>query len=235
MLTWKQCRSWLFAAVIVNAAVASAQVVPHIAAGPYKVGFSQVVEVQPSTPIGARPLIFTLFYPVDPAAVTSSTPRPNYAAVTNPRVFPSAAFDQFGYEPSYSGLPVASGGPFPVLLYSHGYGAPWFIALHFAPKLATYGYVVVTLGHFGDGQMHEAAALKLRDGDMKFAIDRLLQRNGASGDLLAGTIDPEKIAAGGWSFGGYNATVLAGGDDNVCEYLSPSPPAWACTPISPDP
>lgn len=62
----------------------------------------------------------------------------------------------------------------------------------------------------------------------------MLERNGTAGDLFAGAIDPERIAASGWSYGGYNATILASGHETPCAWLAPNPPAWACEPSLPD-
>jgi hypothetical protein len=65
---------------------------------------------------------------------------------------------------------------------------------------------------------------------MSFVLDGLLQRNTSTG-LLNGALRPAQVAAGGWSFGGYAALTLAGGDDDIC--LSPSgafhEPGQPCT------
>jgi hypothetical protein len=45
----------------------------------------------------------------------------------------------------------------------------------------------------------------------------LLERNETSGDLIYQLIDPEKLAASGWSLGGYAAMSLVAGDDLVCD------------------
>lgn len=219
-----------------GAALALAQAPAHIGPGPYKAGHAAFTLVRPGTEVGDRPVFLAVFYPVDPGSVTDSTTRPDYYInpLVNTRYIPSPMFDRYGFEPSYSGLPVASGERFPMLLYIPGGAAPWLHGLLFGPKLATYGYVVVLLSHLDVG-LQAPIALKLRDGDARFALDRMLERSATEGDLFAGAIDPGRIAASGWSYGGYEALILASGDDDPCPYLDGPKPAWACAPSVPDP
>ncbi len=48
---------------------------------------------------------------------------------------------------SYKNAPVAAGGPFPVVLYSHGYWAGMNQGTVLMEELASHGYVVASIGH----------------------------------------------------------------------------------------
>jgi len=68
----------------------------------------------------------------------------------------------------------------------------------------------------------------------------LLEKNETPGHLLEGAVNPDQVAASGWSLGGYAAMTLLAGDDNVADtfvgdpYWEPIPPeAFVASP--PDP
>jgi predicted dienelactone hydrolase len=83
--------------------------------------------------------------------------------------------------------------------------------------------VVALIYHYGDGVMpyepldNLAVAAMNRPLDVSFTLTSLLERNETAGDLIYQLIDPEKVAASGWSLGGYAAMALAAGDDLVCD------------------
>ncbi|MEU7042721.1 hypothetical protein AB0A77_16885 [Streptomyces varsoviensis] len=128
--------------------------------------------------------------------------------------------------PVGSGLLVASGPPWPLVLFSPGLGEYRAGLTALAEDLASRGYVVASVDHPGD-----AAAVEFPDGrlvphrepeggaagelethylptrvaDLQFVLDRLL----APGSPWHGLLDPARIGVAGHSLGGAAAAELA--------------------------
>ena len=107
-------------------------------------------------------------------------------------------------------------GLFPLIVHDHG-GMPAgadFQRLSQLPvheTLASHGFVVAV-------GLHSADALN-RVLDLPLVIDAMLARSATAGDLLAGTIDPERIGISGESTGGERLSAWQGGGQKT-----PSPP-----------
>jgi dienelactone hydrolase len=226
--------------------------------GPYEVGFTSFVLTDTSRPGDGgvwtnRPIPVYVWYPVDPGTITPSTPEatypldPLYSMVPNST---SSDWEAHGMDRAYQGPVSSSTGPFPLLMFSPGWGAPAFMHTSVGTRLASHGFVVAVLYHYGDQWWpweppfdHIALAMMNRPRDLSFAMTDLLQKNATASHLLYRTIAPEHVAAAGWSLGGYAAMTLAGGDDDVCDYvetdpygyLDPPPPPEACVASSVDP
>ncbi len=126
--------------------------------------------------------------------------------------------------------------PWPVVIFSPGYGAPRAVYTGLATQLASRGFVVVVLDH-----PYESAVTQLPDGrvvgtqemllpgerdrisymtrqqivrvaDMRFVIDQLAHPDALSPPLRGGRIDASKVAAIGHSFGGA-ASIAALSED----------------------
>jgi hypothetical protein len=231
-------------------------------AGPYAVGHTSFVIQDASrtallnsasglVPI-PRPIPVHVFYPVDPSAVTGATPQATYLLdmiyrATNPQYMTtSSEWEAQGIDRAYQEPTPSANGPFPLVMFSPGWGAPAWSAFYVGTRLASHGFVVAHLYHYGDRFWpHEPAADDLgvallnRPLDVSFALTHLLARTAAPGDLLTGVIDPDKVAASGHSLGGYAAMALAAGDDSVCDKVygaAPTdPPPSTCVPAMPDP
>ena len=88
------------------------------------------------------------------------------------------------------------------LVFSPGWGGPAWFHTSVGPRLASHGFVVAVIYHFGDQAWaweppydHLAIAYWNRPRDMSFVLTELLNRNQTSGDLLHGLLMPDKIAA----------------------------------------
>ncbi len=109
--------------------------------------------------------------------------------------------------------PLAEGGPFPTVVYSHGFSSSRDEGAYLARHLSTHGFVVVaadfpltTLGTLGGPVLADVAT---QPADVRFVLDLLLA---ASEDLdgpLGGAVDPERIAAAGTSLGGLTTSIVA--------------------------
>jgi len=211
--------------------------------GPYAVGFA--TDTIMNGPY--RPAPIYVWYPVDPADVADAG-RANYPLDPIYGGVPaksSEEFEKYGLDAAYDAPPVSSKKPFPLVIFSPGaFGEPWHHVAT-ATRLASHGFVVAVLYHYGDGfwpwepSLRLDAAAWFRPRDISFALDKLLEANDSPDHLLGGAIRPDQVAAAGYSLGGYAAMVLGGaGENNVCKamegwYANPPPPKF-CTPTAPD-
>lgn len=222
--------------------------------GPFDVGFTSFLIADPSRPgdgstYESRPIPVSIWYPVDSKTITASTPEavypldPLYGFVPNAT---SSDFEKYGLDRAYQEAVPSSRKPFPLLMFSPGWGAAAWLHTSVGTRLASHGFVVAVLYHFGDQWWGWeppfdplAVASYNRPRDVSFVLTDLLQKNATPGHLLRGLMRPNQVAAGGWSLGGYAAMALAGGDDSVCDTLYgipglEDPPEWTCAPSPPD-
>jgi len=227
------------------------------APGPYAVGHTSFLLedasrtatiITPGGPVlAARPIPVHVFYPADEEDV-SSTPEAIYPLdmiyrATDPAFLTSSSeWEAEGIDGAYQEPPPSADGPFPVVMFSPGFGIGAWGNLNIGTRLASHGFVVVILYHYGDRVFsHEAArdhvnlASLNRPLDVSFVLTTLLARNDTPGDLLWNLIEPDQIAASGHSLGGYSAMALAGGDDLVCDRGPGNAPPETCVPVGPDP
>ena len=111
------------------------------------------------------------------------------------------------------------GGPFPVIVFSHGNGSSKDHYSAYADHWASHGYVVIQPTHMDStslgGSMRNMNYAKMmaisdsRRRDMRFIVDSLTQLEQQIPGL-AGKIDPERLVAAGHSMGGATALRLAG-------------------------
>ncbi len=104
-------------------------------------------------------------------------------------------------------------GPFPLIVYSHGFMSsvrePGYLVDFLVPK----GYVVVAVNYpLTHGRAPGGANFNdvvNQPGDISFIIDALLARNADEDDVLYGLLDPARIAAAGLSLGGLTTKLVA--------------------------
>jgi predicted dienelactone hydrolase len=129
-----------------------------------------------------------------------------------------------------------SGGPYPLVAFSHGYASTRDQSVFFTEHLASHGYVVVAPDHYGNtfyglDETLSADAFIDRPLDISFVIDRVLEASATQQPPVAGLVDPSRIGMAGHSFGGYTTLLIcgaevdldqvraacAGGSDSDCE------------------
>lgn len=116
--------------------------------------------------------------------------------------------------------PDRTGGPYPLVVFSHGYALSPITYSTLVEHYASQGYVVLAPEHNErfDGSLNEFwKALIDRPVDIHRTIDyavRLTQ----SGAPLAGLIDMNKIAVVGHSYGGYTALAAGGARFDFAAY-----------------
>lgn len=221
--------------------------------GPFAVGHVSLMLNDPSrtSDLGSRPVPVEVFYPVDASAITESTPEAVYPLDPLNETWPptlSSDWEAFGNDRAWEGVVASGGKPFPLVVFSPGWGAPIWAHNFLAGRLASHGLVVAVLYHYGDAFFpeeqfdHISIACLNRPLDVSFVLTHLLAANATPGDPLEGLVDPELVAASGWSLGGFAAMALAGGVDNLGYNTEselypeewPNPPE-AYVPIAPDP
>ncbi len=214
--------------------------------GPYEVGFTSFLLTDASR--GDRPIPVYLWYPVDPMDITSASPEAVYPLDPVNNVVPpsfSSEWEGYGFDPAYQEPPPSSDAPFPLVVFSPGWGAHAFAHVYVGTRLASHGIAVAVVYHWGDAWWpwepfdHLAVASMNRPRDISFMLTDLLARNVNPGNLIYGLINPNQVAASGWSLGGYAAMTLAGGDDSVCDKFFEmgftDTPVSTCVPSTPDP
>jgi len=128
-----------------------------------------------------------------------------------------------------------SGGPYPMVLFSHGFNGISWQSITFTNFVASHGYVVVAMDHQGntlfdfnaDDELAAKVAIE-RPWDVKFSYEEVVKMSMDPNSPLAGMVEPSRIAMTGHSFGGYTALMVAGGYNVVddakaeCDAGSPS-------------
>lgn len=225
--------------------------------GPYEVGFTSFVLSDPSRPgdgsvFSERPIPVYVWYPVDPSGVNSTSPEAVYPLdplyITS-LTSTSGDWEVYGMDRAYQELEPSLEAPFPLVMFSPGWGAPAWAHMSVGTRLASHGFIVAVVYHFGDQWWpweppydNLALASWNRPRDVSFALSDLLNRNQTPDDLLFGLLMPDAVAASGWSLGGYASMVLAAGDDSVCDKFYEPGMEWTlplpdglCGESSPDP
>lgn len=108
----------------------------------------------------------------------------------------------------------AASGPYPLVIFSHGYPGNRFLLSHLAENLATKGYVVAAMDHKDstyDDQAAFGSTLVNRSLDQVFVLDEIARLSGEDGQFLFGLVDADKTGLIGYSMGAYGAVITAGG------------------------
>jgi predicted dienelactone hydrolase len=127
--------------------------------------------------------------------------------------------------------PLAAGGPFPLVIFSHGLGSFPQQSEYLMRHLASHGWIVAApqypLGHLGTPGGQTIGDKKAEAGDVSFVIDVLLGATTPDTARFAGAIDGDRIALTGHSAGGL-LTLVAGYDATVRD-----PRVKAAAPLAP--
>jgi predicted dienelactone hydrolase len=123
----------------------------------------------------------------------------------------------------------AGGGPFPLVIVSHGYPGNRYLLSHLTENLASKGYVVVAIDHRDstyDDQKAFASTLYNRPFDQLFVLNEIARLGRAgSASFLAGLVDDSRTGIVGYSMGGYGVVnVIGGGYSKASETFAAAPP-----------
>jgi len=102
-----------------------------------------------------------------------------------------------------------SGGPYPLIIYSHGFSDLRIGGAYVGKHLASHGYIVAAadfpLTNFNTLGGPNGADLVNQPGDVSFLIDSLLA--GGEQNRFAGAVDEDRIGLAGLSFGGATTSL----------------------------
>jgi predicted dienelactone hydrolase len=124
---------------------------------------------------------------------------------------------------------AASGGPFPLVIVSHGYPGNRFLMSHLTENLASKGFVVVAIDHRDstyDDQRDFASTLYNRPFDQLFVLNEIARQSSAAdgGSFLTGLVDASRVGLIGYSMGGYGVVNVVGGGYSAANESAPTAP-----------
>lgn len=168
-----------------------------------------VVGAQPGEPIPRydRPLVLEVWYPADaPPAAPGS--QPYEVGTRDPSI--TATLRGRGQREAPA---LREGGPFPLVIVSHGYPGNRFLLAHLGENLASKGFVVVSIDHTDSTYADQGAfgsTLLNRSLDQLFVLDEMARLGADDDSFLAGVVDADRTGIIGYSMGGYGALNVAG-------------------------
>ena len=124
--------------------------------------------------------------------------------------------------------PLTKGGPYPLVLVSHGYPGNRYLMSHLCENLASKGYVVVAIDHKDstyDDQQSFASTLYNRPPDLLFVLDEMeRQSSAASTSFLRQMVDTTRTGLVGYSMGGYGLLNALGAGYSEAAVVSRNAP-----------
>ena len=156
----------------------------------------------------------TVYYPAN-AATATSHPKFSYnEASTLPvslqGVLP-AKYNTTTSVNAYADAPGSTKGPYPIVLFSHGYGGERLYYSTLLAGIASWGYVVVSADYLERGLAAQALGSKskptaaLDTSITQSSLTAIEQASSTSTSVLHGVADSNRIAAAGHSAGGQTA------------------------------
>lgn len=132
---------------------------------------------------------------------------------------------------------TAGAGPYPLLLYSHGFSSRRKEGAYLAEHLASHGYLVVAadypLTHMAAPGGPRVQDVVNQAADVSFLIDQVLAWGEQAEHPLSGMPDPDRVGALGLSLGGLTTTLAAfhpeQRDPRIKAALSIAGPSWVFT------
>ncbi|AMY08691.1 putative dienelactone hydrolase [Luteitalea pratensis] len=110
---------------------------------------------------------------------------------------------------------ATAGGPFPLVILSHGYPGNRYLMSHLGENLASKGFIVVSIDHADstyEDQQAFASTLYNRPFDQLFVLDEMTRLAApGSGSFLSGRPDTSRTGLVGYSMGGYGVINAIGG------------------------
>lgn len=206
------------------ATTASPVPVDYAERGPYRVGITTLR-------LGDRDA--TVFYPADDASThavgvehvtgyrAADVLPPSVAALLPAELNPRLPLD------AYRNVAVSGEGPFPLVLYSHGFGGYSLGAAAQLEHLASWGFIAAAPEHVerdlvavGAGTADVTGSPDVRD--LRTTLRRMRQENTTQNGVFQAAVDLQHIAAIGHSSGGRAAALLAS-DPTISTWIGQAP------------
>lgn len=175
--------------------------------GDYEVGYDEVeFTYQPTGSEEMRTIPVKIWYPAAPESGAAGASYQVGGIVNVPT------------EIALDAPPINEEGPFPLAIYSHGFGGEGLLAYPYAEFFASHGWVTISPNHVGNtaldallGNLIAYAQVVLwRYEDIVRMMDAA--ETGFGDEALAAGIDMERVLLYGHSFGGYTTLAVGGAD-----------------------
>jgi dienelactone hydrolase len=182
--------------------------------GPNRVGVTTLDLGSAGPKFGER--LATVFYPADlTASAALQLPKFSYTeADTLPSAYQGilpARYDTTTTIDAYSSAPGSKAGPFPIVLFSHGYGGERLYYSNLLAGIASWGYVAVSADYLERGLAAQVLGstttppAALDSSIMNSSLEAVESASAQSSSVLHDTADPSRVAAVGHSAGGQTA------------------------------
>lgn len=166
-----------------------------------------------------------VWYPADPTDVEGAEEEVFYIRDNVPEVFlsfvPEDINPPFASE-AYRDVPASEEGPFPLVLFSHGFGGFRTTSTAVADHLASWGFVVAATDHLERGleaQFGVDVGSDKTDSEvLREVVDLMEEENEQAEGALEGVVSTDEIAVTGHSAGGA-AAIAFGGEPDVVTYV----------------
>jgi predicted dienelactone hydrolase len=188
--------------------------------GPYEVGTTTV-----ALDDGRRVVVW---YPADDSAADQPTLTFDIASLLSPDLqdqIPAELRPEYPVD-AHPGADPAEDGPFPVVLFSHGFAGFPEQSVDLTTHLAEWGFVVVAPDHVErslSGLLGTAAqgVDEREDPDVLSAsLDAAIEDGTDPDSPLADLLDPDSVAVAGHSAGASAAYLIASSDDRVDAFIA---------------
>jgi len=187
---------------------------PELAAfGPHDIGVRTLVVTDSGRPdiLNARAgepvptydrsLTVEVWYPADLAP--GQVPGTHYTTITrNPDIMATLTGR------AVRDAEASEGGPYPLVIVSHGYPGNRYLMSHLGENLASKGYVVASIDHKDstyDDQQSFSSTLYNRAPDQRAVLEAIARFSAQTGHFLSGVVDADRTAVIGYSMGAYGA------------------------------
>lgn len=156
----------------------------------------------------------TVYYPADPSTVAGHSRFSYNEASTLPKsvqgILP-AKFNTTTTVDAYADVSGSKAGPYPIVLFSHGYGGERLYYSTLLTGIASWGYVVVSADYLERGLAAQVLGSKttptpaLDSSIMQSSLTAVERASSQPDSVLHGIADPHRVAAVGHSAGGQTA------------------------------
>jgi len=178
--------------------------------GPYAVGVTRL-QLDTGAPV-------EVFYPVDRGAVPADatayayTPEEVWGSLVG--LFPPGVLTPTEVPDAWVDAPASPSGPFPLVIFSHGWGSERLLYSFHNAHLASWGFLVAAPEH-----LSRDLVARLNDGQTTLppndvaviadTVDLLAAENTQPDGALQGRVDTDQVAVEGHSSGGRDAALAA--------------------------
>ncbi len=192
----------------------------YAADGPHEVG-SRTIALDD----GRRVVVW---YPADASAADAPTATFDIASLLSPGLqdqIPAEMRPQYPVDATPGAEPSAEG-PFPVVLFSHGFAGYPEQSVDLTTHLAGWGFVVVAPDHVERslggllGTAAEGVDAREDPEVLSASLDAVIADADEEGSPLADLLDPDSVAVAGHSAGASAAYLAASADDRIDAFIA---------------